>query len=619
VLDLLRRRQAELRESINSRDRGSNKQLEELVQDMEQKEKDILHGLVLVIAPALEAIDRGLNGMALLDTYFARAAYGVKHGGQVPLVLNEGRIRVSNFLHPLLLPSSPQRQSAVPIDLKLAINASSADGSPKAARCLIISGPNGGGKTLALKSFGVAAALGRIGVPIPTGSSTGVQRIRPRVDYFDCILVWVGDQQNVLEGESTFTAKLNAYSRLIENLSSMQWQDSGTASHHLVLLDELGSGTDALSGGAIGQAILEQILDASPAARLVVSTHSYRLKEASLEGGNYECASVQLRTSADYHMCRPTYELLYGVVGESWALSAAARCSPSLPERVLSRAANLTMSTKSLDKMESGLNDDDRSSRYLELLLRSLEEQANWAEEARRDAELYRHHSAQCQRVMASLAEAYDARLSRIEDRLDAEYESLRLDKSRSPLEIVGATVAALQVVRKGLKSQSERLREKGLVLIPPWYRLSKGEQVTVVDEGSEYDGLTGTVVLPEVPRQLNPDEVMVAGLSPWGLFNESDSEEVAATNGFRRFQLAIWDSDRSFEDCAPLNVPPTRSVDEAKRRLNDILLTVRETAVDRGIGLKQRSPRALNPESGGQRRVVSSRQRKAARRKAKG
>ena len=111
--------------------------------------------------------------------------------------------------------------------------------------------PNGGGKTLSLKAFGVVAVLARLGIPIPLAN----EEQTPRVDFFANVLVDVGDSQDVLAGQSTWTAKLDAWSSIVAKLGDQRdaAEVSERGAAHLVLLDELGSGTDQEAGGAVAQ------------------------------------------------------------------------------------------------------------------------------------------------------------------------------------------------------------------------------------------------------------------------------------------------------------------------------------------------------------------------------
>jgi DNA mismatch repair protein MutS2 len=159
--------------------------------------------LIQTIVSAQQVMDMSLQVVARLDLIFARAAFGKKMNGLVPRMGCDGCSSVRQFVHPEL--AIDTNDSIVPTDLHLA---DALDGSN---RLLVISGPNGGGKLVAMKSFGVASMLTKMSVPIPQQSS-----VTPRVDFFPRVLVKLGDQQSISEGESTFMAKMNACSCLIK-------------------------------------------------------------------------------------------------------------------------------------------------------------------------------------------------------------------------------------------------------------------------------------------------------------------------------------------------------------------------------------------------------------------
>jgi DNA mismatch repair protein MutS2 len=134
-------------------------------------------------------------------------------------------------------------------------------------QALTISGPNGGEKTLALQSFGLCAVLCKLGIPIPVDKTiNGEYNEVTRVDYFEDILIDLGDSQSVSTGYSTLMAKLNTCSRIIkrieddDNIFDVD-EKSNCSKNFLVLLDELGSGTDPESGSAIARAILEYLIE----------------------------------------------------------------------------------------------------------------------------------------------------------------------------------------------------------------------------------------------------------------------------------------------------------------------------------------------------------------------
>ena len=212
-------------------------QLVQIREDIAIAEREISDYLSVSILQRAYCIDQGLDKIARIDSIFSRAAFGYTMNGCVPHIGNEGVIDVANFVHPVLyagLDYVSSSRAVIPIDLRVL----------PSERSLLISGPNGGGKTIAMKSFGLVAIMSKLGIPIPISKQ---RKERLRVDFFDEIFVEVGDNQNITSEESTFTVRMNSLSALLEKLSAPDEDDS--VKHSLVLLDELGSGTDSLAGG----------------------------------------------------------------------------------------------------------------------------------------------------------------------------------------------------------------------------------------------------------------------------------------------------------------------------------------------------------------------------------
>jgi DNA mismatch repair protein MutS2 len=612
ILEVLRQREHDLQERVGNAKASAKshlvRDLTALTEELEAKEAEILFGLARTIYGSLRVIDTSLNVVAQLDTIFARAAFGEQRNGRRPMVGREGRIDVKQFVHPLLGPTesngSSSSSKATPVDLHLS--------TEESERALIISGPNGGGKTLAMKSFGVVCVLCKLGIPIPTttdittGTSTQLGPLR--ADFFDEILVSVGDRQNVEQGQSTFTAQLNAYSSLIQTvcLESARTSTTLPSRTHLILIDELGGGTEANAGGAIAQAVLEKLLGTG-VCHIVVTTHSARLKALSFDSDEFSCATVLLRKDNDgsgsekYRL--PSFELQYGVIGESHALGAASRCTPQLPDDVLARASDL-MATLNEETGDASSGDYE----YLRTLTRSLEKQVGIAESARIQAEMSASNTAKCQRAMISLASAYDRHLALLEERIERCFQEMKDTKTSTDL--LGETLSELRVVKRQVQSEQDLLRERGLKMLPASYDLADGESIFIVKQG-EWDGVTGKVVTldPLLGRQLTPDEVAVLpSLTMWEeMMPEDPMDARPGPMVFKRYELAIWDFDSVWDESED-DMPKFTSIKDTKRRLNDVLSTLK-------TGPTSSQPRTTE-SSVAQSTFSSSRQRKAAKQK---
>lgn len=209
------------------------------------------------------------------------------------------RIRLNRARHPLL-----DQSTVVPIDVDLGED----------FRILLITGPNTGGKTVALKTVGLMAAMAQSGLFIPAGD----QSILP---VFTSFFVDIGDDQSIAQSLSTFSAHIASVISMLELVEPTS----------LVLIDEVGSGTDPIEGSALARSIIAELLERGPL--VIATTHYSEVKSFAYETRGVENASVEF----DVETLRPTYRLVIGVPGQSNALSIARRLG--LSDRVLDRAA----------------------------------------------------------------------------------------------------------------------------------------------------------------------------------------------------------------------------------------------------------------------------------------
>jgi DNA mismatch repair protein MutS2 len=191
--------------------------------------------------------------------------------------------------HPLLL---AQGIAVVPFDLAMGPD----------ERTLLVSGPNTGGKTVLLKALALCSLMVQSGIPAPVGPET-------RLPCFDDVFADIGDEQSLQASLSTFSAHLKHLTEIIERASA----------DALVLVDELGSGTDPLEGAALGGAILEELTRRGTTT--IATTHLGALKELASEVPGVVNASLQF----DAERLAPTYRLIKGIPGRSYGLAIAAR------------------------------------------------------------------------------------------------------------------------------------------------------------------------------------------------------------------------------------------------------------------------------------------------------
>ena len=275
--------------------------IRELEAEEHEEVERILRELTDMIRPHRDAMISSLDALTELDSLYARARYAV-HFECTPAELVPARagFAIRDGRHPLLLAKGVR---VVPFDLSL-----NAD-----ERTLLVSGPNTGGKTVLLKALGLVSAMSQAGIPAPVGAES-------RIPVFDDVFADVGDEQSIEASLSTFSAHL-------KNLSEILRLATGDS---LVLIDELGSGTDPQEGAALGWAILETLT--ARGSTTLASTHLGQLKELATQVPGVVNASLQF----DAAQLAPTYRLIKGVPGRSYGISIARRLN--LPEQVVARA-----------------------------------------------------------------------------------------------------------------------------------------------------------------------------------------------------------------------------------------------------------------------------------------
>jgi DNA mismatch repair protein MutS2 len=299
-------------------------------EEIEEVER-ILAALTEQLRPHREDLGDSLEALVTLDSLVARARYAIEFRcSPADLTDSTEGFAVIDGRHPLLL---AQGIDVVPFDLEMT----------PSERTLLISGPNTGGKTVLLKALGLFSALVQSGIPAPVAAGS-------RIAIFDNIYADVGDEQSILASLSTFSAHLR---NLAEVLSS-------ATAHSLVLIDELGSGTDPIEGAALGGAILEALTARGTLS--IATTHLGALKELATQVDGVVNASLQFDPVA----LAPTYRLTKGVPGRSYGISIARRLN--LPADVLKRAEEripvderrVTALLAELEAREKKLSADER-------------------------------------------------------------------------------------------------------------------------------------------------------------------------------------------------------------------------------------------------------------------
>jgi DNA mismatch repair protein MutS2 len=272
--------------------------------DEDREERRILRKLSAEVGKSARQVNAALDVIARVDLIAAKAKYASDYRMAPPDINDDGRLWLRSARHPLLehLFRNEDRE-VVPIEVRLGVG----------FNILVITGPNTGGKTVALKTVGLLTLMAQSGMHIPaTEGST--------VPVFEHILADIGDEQSLEQSLSTFSSHISRIANIMQVVNDKS----------LILLDELGAGTDPTEGAALGRAILDQL--GKSGCRAMVTTHLGDLKTYAFTNEHAENGAVEF----DVETLRPTYRLHIGQFGMSNALKIARRLK--LPRELLKRA-----------------------------------------------------------------------------------------------------------------------------------------------------------------------------------------------------------------------------------------------------------------------------------------
>ncbi len=363
----------------------------------------VLQQLSSSAAAACDDVASNLQLLAQIDLAFARAYLAREHDAVEPILDENGNFDLPLLRHPLL-----PADEAIPNDVRLGGD----------QHVLVISGANAGGKTVTMKAVALAALLARAGLFIPAGTGA-------RIGAVDEVLADIGDEQDIRQSLSTFSAHMANLSRIVEEAGSRS----------LVVLDEIGVGTDPSEGAALAQAVLEQLAEAG--ARVVTTTHYNLLKEMANVDDRFENACVEF----DEQTLAPTYRLKLGTPGSSSATAVASRMG--MPNEVLERANHLL----------------DREDRRLDKMLAELSNHRASLERERAEATRLRAEGE-------SERARYQEKLERLQERRDQLFDSMRSELDEAFRQAHGEVAGVIRDLQRGGSSQeAARARQRLLEL----------------------------------------------------------------------------------------------------------------------------------------------------------
>jgi len=380
-----------------------NNKLVVLKEEEEEETKKILRRITSYIGEFSSKLLEALNTLLKLDYLKALAKFSKEVKGKFPRI-SEDRIVLKNVRHPIL---ALTKEEVVPIDIRI-----------EGKRGLILTGPNTGGKTVALKTLGLCCLMFQLAMPIPIEDG--------ELPVFEGIFTDIGDEQSIEQNLSTFSAHI---SNLVEFLPLVNKKT-------LVLLDELGAGTDPIEGSALSIGVLEYLKRRS--AFVFATTHHTPVKLYAIESDYYTPASV----SFDRESLKPTYTILYNSVGSSMAFEIARRLG--IPEEVLEYASQ---------KMPAEFERFSKAKESLEELIRDYQEKLKELERSSLELEKMKAE------YMAVLSEA-----SRIKEEAYKEGMSQALEYLRQierEAEEILKTARDRQRIRQFLREKTQDITQK--------------------------------------------------------------------------------------------------------------------------------------------------------------
>ncbi len=464
-----------------------NNAIRELDGEIRDEQLAILRELTAKLQAESRKIEETLQAFAYFDLIYAKAQFALHLRCHRPHLVSDGELHLIEARHPLL-----DQTTVVPIDIRL--------GAP--FQGIVITGPNTGGKTVSLKTVGLLTLMAQSGIPIPAAPDS-------KIVLFQKIFSDIGDEQSLQQNLSTFSAHMK---NLIDILKEMD-------PHTLVLIDELGAGTDPTEGAALGIAILQTLLDSG--AKLLVTTHLSAIKHFAYQHPKLKTCSMEF----DVETLAPTYKIVEGI-GASNAFIIAERLG--LPSGVVALAkTHLTEGQVRVEDVIQKLQQErsELEQERLEVSRRAREVEEIKAEYVRKLSEIRQRKEASLREELRSL----EALLKRARGALE---EAIHLAKQRADETVLRERLKAVQQLGDHLEQASQQLRPEISEVPIRLEELRPGMPVQF--RGSKKVGTVRQII------HKDRIEVEVGGLRLWAKLSDLAQPSVSPLSESERRRISV-------------------------------------------------------------------------------
>ena len=393
------------------------------MRELELKEKEEIRKILLRITEHIrnnrDDIDTIGEAILTLDILHARASFGIEKNCVIPNINNREILTLVEARHPFI-----PEDKIVPLTFEIG----------KDYGTLLITGPNTGGKTVALKTAGLLTLMALSGIPIPAHEHTSI-------GFFTGVFADIGDEQSIEQSLSSFSAHLKNIQSILDDVTKSS----------LVLLDELGSGTDPTEGSAFAMAVIDYLKDKK--CKSIITTHYSEVKAHGYNEEGIETASMEF----DVNTLSPTYKLLLGIPGESNALTIAKRLGVS--EEVIDRAKSyISDDNKKIEKMITNIKEKSDVLEEMKAQVEALKAQAQ--KDKDEYAEKLRVLEKEKNEILKAAYEKADKMMKEMQAKAVALVEKLQKEENKK--EDAKNVQKSLNMLRSALKEdKSKNVEEK--------------------------------------------------------------------------------------------------------------------------------------------------------------